>query len=261
MQHNVLIVSPSEMNQAAVMVIANCGGNMSDSSLLPLRDTDTGRPTLKRTKKSWEGRRNGWNEWQKDKWAEGREKVRIDEKNRWRGVEINMLNFVEITIIIVWGIFLVRWNASISLIAFFYLPYSAGGNCCLAQRKRRQEIAISSNSNDSYYCYYWWTSSISILLAYLRFTAIQGHPRKVWSDRDFLFYTEKFYWSKTRFEGSLLVPQQPEQSNYCRHCCMTWNSGDHASCYLATQEWSCWGCYWSPEKSPQESWQRDHAQL
>lgn len=55
------------MNQAAVMVIANRAGNMSDSSLLPLRDTDTGRPTLKRTKKSWEGRRNGWNEWQEDK--------------------------------------------------------------------------------------------------------------------------------------------------------------------------------------------------
>lgn len=43
------------MNQAAVMVIANCAGNMSDSSLLALRDTDTGRPTLKRTKKELGG--------------------------------------------------------------------------------------------------------------------------------------------------------------------------------------------------------------
>lgn len=65
--HNVLIVSPTEMHQSAAMVTANYAGSISDSSPLPPTATDTKRPTLKRMTQSREGRRNGWNEWQKDR--------------------------------------------------------------------------------------------------------------------------------------------------------------------------------------------------
>lgn len=62
-----LIVSPTEMHQSAAMVTANYAGSISDSSPLPPTATDTKRPTLKRMTQSREGRRNGWNEWQKDR--------------------------------------------------------------------------------------------------------------------------------------------------------------------------------------------------
>lgn len=65
--HNALIVSPTEMHQSAVMVITNYAGSISDSSPLPLTDSDTARSTLKRTKQSGTvgqegGVEGGWTE-------------------------------------------------------------------------------------------------------------------------------------------------------------------------------------------------------
>lgn len=117
--------------------------------------------------------------------------------------------------------------------------------CCMASRAIHTEL-VNNLSTEGF------------LMAYQKFTAIRGHPRKIWSDPG-----TNFIGAKPVLEELYRVLDSLDKTHLEETAVKKWNGVDmeNPSCRFSTQEWCSRSCYAGGEKGTPGSWEGVFTQL